>query len=148
MNRKLCVSVSVLAIVWGAPGLVLAAEADAPVLEELVVTAQKREESLQKVPIAVSAFNQDALKAQRIDGGVNLVNAVPNLTYTRRALSSNFQIRGIGAQLFSVSGDDGVGVHHNNVPLTTNRLFDADFYDVERVEVLRGPTAAMPLAGW
>jgi outer membrane receptor protein involved in Fe transport len=143
VNLKLCVSVSAMAVLCGAPGLALAAEADTSVLEELVVTAQKREESLQKVPIAVSAFNQDALKAQRIDGGVNLVNAVPNLTYTRRALSSNFQIRGIGAQLFSVSGDDGVGVHHNNVPLTTNRLFDADFYDVERVEVLRGPQGTL-----
>ncbi|MFC3076696.1 TonB-dependent receptor [Phenylobacterium terrae] len=122
------------------PGLAAAQDS---VVEELIVTAQKREESVQDVPIAVSAFGEEALKARRIDGAQNLVESVPNLTFTRRALRSNFQIRGVGAQLVSASGDDGVGVHHNNVPLTTNRSADAEFYDVERVEVLRGPQGTL-----
>ena len=66
--------------------------------------------------------------------------AVPNVTFSRGNFGGyNFQIRGIGAQLIATTGDDGVGVHHNNVPLTANNLADADFYDVDRVEVLRGP---------
>ncbi|MDX9996933.1 MAG: TonB-dependent receptor [Phenylobacterium sp.] len=133
---------------WGASALVLALAASGPaaaqsVVEELIVTAQKREESVQDVPIAVSAFGEEALKARRIDGAQNLVESVPNLTFTRRALRTNFQIRGVGAQLVSASGDDGVGIHHNNVPLTTNRSADAEFYDVERVEVLRGPQGTL-----
>ena len=113
------------------------------VIEELVVTAQKREESIQDVPIAVSAFGGEQLKAQGIDTAGNLVQSIPNLTYTRRSLRTNFQIRGVGAQLISASGDDGVGIHVNNAPLTSNRIADAEFYDVERVEVLRGPQGTL-----
>ena len=53
------------------------------VIEELVVTAQKKEEALQDVPIAVSAFDQNALEKSKIDGGPNLVLAVPNVTSPR-----------------------------------------------------------------
>ncbi|WP_337188200.1 TonB-dependent receptor [Phenylobacterium sp.] len=119
-----------------------AAQGDS-ILEELIVTAQKREQSVQDVPIAVSAFSQQALKAQGIDGPGNLVQSVPNLTFTRRSQRTNFQIRGVGAQLVATGGDDGVGIHHNNVPLTSNRAADAEFYDVERVEVLRGPQGTL-----
>ena len=112
-------------------------------LDELVVTAQKREESVQNVPIAVSAFSEQALRAQGIDGVGNLVQSVPNLTFQRRSLRTNFQIRGVGAQLIAATGDDGVGAHHNNVPLTANRIADAEFFDVERVEVLRGPQGTL-----
>ncbi|HEY9219695.1 MAG TPA: TonB-dependent receptor [Phenylobacterium sp.] len=139
--RNLLLGASALSLTLGVPAI--AAAQEGTVIEELVVTAQKREESVQDVPIAVSAFSEEALKAQRIDGAGNLVQSVPNLTFTRRALRTNFQIRGVGAQLVSASGDDGVGVHHNNVPLTTNRIADAEFYDVERVEVLRGPQGTL-----
>ncbi|MGH6998743.1 MAG: TonB-dependent receptor plug domain-containing protein [Phenylobacterium sp.] len=141
MSKALLASASALALVWSTP--VWAQSSGGNVIEELIVTAQKREESVQDVPIAVSAFSEQALKSQGIDGAGNLVQSVPNLTFTRRALRTNFQIRGVGAQLVSTGGDDGVGIHHNNVPLTSNRLADAEFYDVERVEVLRGPQGTL-----
>ncbi|WP_309646617.1 TonB-dependent receptor [Phenylobacterium sp.] len=142
MTKARMMSASALALALAVPGWA-AAQSGGSILDELVVTAQKREESVQDVPIAVSAFSEQALKAQGIDGAGNLVQSVPNLTFTRRALRTNFQIRGVGAQLISLSGDDGVGIHHNNVPLTANRLADAEFYDVERVEVLRGPQGTL-----
>ena len=141
MSKALLASASALALVWSTP--VWAQSSGGNVIEELIVTAQKREESVQDVPIAVSAFSEQALKSQGIDTAGNLVQSVPNLTFTRRALRTNFQIRGVGAQLVSTGGDDGVGIHHNNVPLTSNRLADAEFYDVERVEVLRGPQGTL-----
>lgn len=52
-------------------------------IEELVVTAQKKAESIQDVPIAVSAFSQDALQKSRIDGGPNLVLAIPNVNFSK-----------------------------------------------------------------
>src|SRR6218665_2783170 len=66
------------------------------VIEELVVTAQKKEEALQDVPIAVSAFSQDSLQAQKIDGGPNLQQAIPNVSFARSNFTNsfNFQIRG------------------------------------------------------
>ena len=142
MLKAWILSGSALALVWSAPAYAQNVQ-ESSILEELVVTAQKREESVQDVPIAVSAFSQQALKAQGIDGAGNLVQSIPNLTFVRRDLRTNFQIRGIGAQLTATGGDDGVGIHLNNVPLTSNRLADAEFYDVERVEVLRGPQGTL-----
>jgi outer membrane receptor protein involved in Fe transport len=55
----------------------------------------------------------------------------------------NFQIRGIGSKLVARSGDAGTGIHLNNAPLISNNLFETEFYDVERVEVLRGPQGTL-----
>lgn len=115
----------------------------ASVVEELIVTAQKKEESVQDVPIAVSAFTANAMKAQGIEGARDLVQSVPNISFQRRTQRANFQIRGIGSQLSNVAGDDGVGIHLNNAPLTFNFLAESDFFDVERVEVLRGPQGTL-----
>ncbi|MFC3069564.1 TonB-dependent receptor [Phenylobacterium soli] len=113
-------------------------------IEELVVTAQKREEALQDVPIAVSAFNQDSLEKQKIEGGPNLVLAVPNVNFAKGNFTGyNFQIRGIGSKLTAGSGDAGIAVHLNNAPLISNNLFESEFYDLERVEVLRGPQGTL-----
>jgi outer membrane receptor protein involved in Fe transport len=113
-------------------------------LDELVVTAQRREEKLQEVPIAVSAFSGDMLRRQKIDGGPNLQLAIPNVTFAKSFYSGyNFQIRGIGTKQTAVTGDTSTGVHFNGAPLTSNRLFEAEFFDVERVEVLRGPQGTL-----
>jgi len=104
------------------------------VIEELVVTAQKKEEAIQDVPIAVSAFSEDALNKSKIDGGPNLVLAIPNVNFSKSNFTGyNFQIRGIGSKLVAASGDAGTGIHLNNAPLTANNLFETEFYDVERV---------------
>lgn len=119
-------------------------QAAAPIGADIIVTAQRREESVQDVPIAVSAFGEKALEAQRLDGGSELVRAVPNVTFAKGYFSGfNFQIRGVGTQLGTASGDAGVGIHLNNVPLTISRFFEDEFFDVERVEVLRGPQGTL-----
>jgi len=111
---------------------------------EIVVTAQKREEAIQDVPIAVSAFSQDSLEKAKIDGGPNLVLAIPNVNFSKGNFTGyNFQIRGVGAKLIASSGDAGTGIHLNNAPLTANNLFESEFFDVERVEVLRGPQGTL-----
>jgi outer membrane receptor protein involved in Fe transport len=113
-------------------------------LQEIVVTAQRREEKVQNVPIAVTALSGGALKIQQIDGGQDLEQAVPNMSFTRAAFgASDYQIRGIGYQVVSTAADAGVGVDENNVPLVVNRLADADFFDTQRVEVLRGPQGTL-----
>ncbi|MDP3853728.1 TonB-dependent receptor [Phenylobacterium sp.] len=139
LRRLLIVGVSAMAI-----GAVASPAWSQNVIEELVVTAQKREEALQDVPIAVSAFNQDALEKAKIDGGPNLVLAVPNVNFSKGNFTGyNFQIRGIGSKLVAGSGDAGTGIHLNNAPLISNNLFETEFYDVERVEVLRGPQGTL-----
>ncbi|WP_308238116.1 TonB-dependent receptor domain-containing protein [Phenylobacterium sp. J367] len=141
MRRVLVASASAAALI------AVAAPASAQgsnVIEELVVTAQKREEALQDVPIAVSAFSQETLERARIDGGPNLVLQVPNVQFSKGNFTGyNFQIRGIGSKLVSGSGDAGTGIHLNNAPLIANNLFETEFYDMERVEVLRGPQGTL-----
>jgi outer membrane receptor protein involved in Fe transport len=115
-------------------------------IEEIIVTAQKREESIQSVPIAVTALTADALTTQRINLAQDLPRAVPNLYFSRAGLGfneTNLQLRGIGYQLVNTSGDAGVGVHVNNAPLGVNRLGQSELYDIERIEVLRGPQGTL-----
>jgi Outer membrane receptor for ferrienterochelin and colicins len=113
-------------------------------LAEIIVTAQKRAENLQDVPIAVSAFSADTLQERGLNGGADLQIAVPNVSFGTTGFGRyNFQIRGIGAQIQGLSADTGVGIHENNIPLTVNRLAGAEFYDIERVEVLRGPQGTL-----
>ncbi len=121
-----------------------AGEGGAGVIEALVVTAQKREEAIQDVPIAISAFSQQALEAQKIEGGFDLLKAIPNVTFSKNNFSGyNFSIRGIGTKGISVATDPGVAVEFNGTPLIRNRLFEQEYFDVERVEVLRGPQGTL-----
>ncbi len=113
-------------------------------LGTVLVTTQKQEESIQDVPIAVSAFDQNALDDQQLVGGPDLVKSIPNVNFTKGNFGGfNFRIRGIGVDAVSTAADAGVGVHLNDVPLTGNSLFEAEFYDVERVETLRGPQGTL-----
>ncbi len=111
---------------------------------DVIVTAQKREESIQSVPIAVSAFSAENLDAMKIEGGSELMRAIPNVTFSKANFSMyNFSIRGIGTKAVSAASDPAVAVSFNNSPLIRNRLFEQEYLDVNRVEVLRGPQGTL-----
>jgi len=111
---------------------------------EIVVTAQKRVESVQDVPIAVTALSSKDLNDQKIEGGPDIMRAVPNLTFSKSNFTSyNVSIRGIGTKAISASTDPGVAISFNNMGLITNRFFEQEFFDLERVEVLRGPQGTL-----
>ncbi len=113
-------------------------------VDALIVTAQKREENIQDVPIAISAFSQQALNDQKIEGGFDLLKAIPNVTFSKNNYSGyNFSIRGVGTKAVSATTDPGVDVNFNNSSLLRNRLFEQEYFDVERVEVLRGPQGTL-----
>ena len=117
---------------------------EARTLGTVVVTTQKTEESIQDVPIAVSAFDEEALDKMQLAGGPDLVKSIPNVNFTKGNFGGfNFRIRGIGVDAVSTASDAGVGIHLNDVPLTSNSLFEAEFYDVQRVETLRGPQGTL-----
>ena len=113
-------------------------------VEEIIVTGQKKAERLQDVPIAISAFDMESLDAKKIEGGFDLLKAIPNVTFSKTNFSGyNFQIRGIGTQAISATTDPGVAVSFNNTTLIVNRLFEQEYLDIERVEVLRGPQGTL-----
>jgi iron complex outermembrane recepter protein len=112
--------------------------------DEIIVTAQKREERITDVPIAITALSSRALDDRKIEGGSELLRAVPNVSFSKTNFSMyNFSIRGIGTQSISASSDPAVAVSFNSTPLVRNRLFESEFFDLERVEVLRGPQGTL-----
>lgn len=111
---------------------------------DIVVTAQRRAEALQSVPIAVSAFSGEALERQQISNAQDLQLSLPNVTFTKTNFtSSSFTIRGIGDLCVGFSCDRATGIHLNDMPLVENRLFETEYFDLERVEVLRGPQGTL-----
>lgn len=120
-----------------------AVQAQSGAIEEVVVTAQRAEESLQEVPIAVSAFTGSMMEDKQIIGPSDLQLNSPNVSFTATNFGgSSFSIRGIGNLVVSASGEPGVSVHQDEIPVSTN-LPAAEFYDMERVEVLRGPQGTL-----
>ena len=112
-------------------------------VEEILVTAERSEQSIQDVPIAVSAFDSDALELQQIETFGDLQFNIPSITYTRGNFTAgSMSIRGVASAAVAASGDGAVAYHLDNVPLPTS-IFETEFYDIERVEVLRGPQGTL-----
>jgi iron complex outermembrane recepter protein len=112
---------------------------------EIVVTAQKRTERLQDVPVAVSVISGAALAAQ---GGVNIENAqylVPSLTFRKGAVSINQSLflRGVGTSTFSLAGEPSVSAVVDGVVYSRAGEAFSDLVDIERIEVLRGPQGTL-----
>ncbi|RJG52821.1 TonB-dependent receptor [Sphingobium terrigena] len=112
----------------------------------IVVTARRREETLVSVPIAVSAFSGDKLESQGAIDITDLANLTPNTTLeASRGTNSTLTafIRGVGQQ-DPVSGfEQGVGIYLDDVYLNRPQGAILDIYDVERIEVLRGPQGTL-----
>jgi outer membrane receptor protein involved in Fe transport len=116
----------------------------ASVIEEVVVTATKRESSLQDTAIAVTAFDQASLDRENIDDALDVQFSVPNLSFTKGNFTgSNLRIRGIGNNAVATSSDSGTAIAYNGMYLQTSAIFESEFFDVERVEVLRGPQGTL-----
>jgi len=113
-------------------------------IESVLVTAQKRTEDIQLVPIAVTALSSQQLNAMKIEGGPDLLKTIPNVTFSKNNFTGyNFSIRGVGTKAISATTDPGVAVAFNGAALIQNRLFEQEYFDVERVEVLRGPQGTL-----
>ncbi len=115
-----------------------------PVMEEIVVTAQKREESLYEVPVSVSAFDDGKLEQAIIDDVADLGRYAPSLTANNvSAGGSNIFMRGVGNEIIAVGADSSVAIYVDGVytPRFTSAL--NNFVDVERVELVKGPQGTL-----
>lgn len=123
-----------------------ARSASATNLDTVVVTARKREETLQDVPVAVTAFTADALDTLDVEDISDLDSQVPNLTiYAARGSSSTVTayIRGIGQSDPLWGVDPGVGIYLDDVYIARPQGALLDVFDVQRIEVLRGPQGTL-----
>jgi iron complex outermembrane receptor protein len=115
-------------------------------IEKVVVTARRREETLQDVPVSVTAFSADQLSKQGVPDVVALTNTLPNTTLkASRATNTTLTafIRGVGQADPLAGFEAGVGIYLDDIYLARPQGAVADIYDVERIEVLRGPQGTL-----
>jgi iron complex outermembrane receptor protein len=117
-------------------------------IEEVVVTARRREESVQQTPVSVAVMGSEALRMQSIDTFNKLNDAVPNLRINPGlpgggGSSSQIFIRGVGQIDYAAPGEPGVGVYVDDVYVSRSPGGNSGILDVERIEVLRGPQGTL-----
>ncbi|MEI9988590.1 MAG: TonB-dependent receptor [Rhizomicrobium sp.] len=114
-------------------------------LETVIVTAQKREQNLQDVPIAITALTTEQLQERHINNTKDLTGVVPGLQIKAGDASASPQIylRGVGSNDFNPTSNNSVGIYVDGVYLGSPLSQMAQFYDLERVEVLKGPQGTL-----
>lgn len=120
------------------------AQADETRLDEVVVTARRRAESLQEVPVAVSAFSEERLSDLQADDISGIQYSVPNL-YLDKGDGANavVYLRGVGQNDSLAFADPGVGIYVDDVFIARSQAAFLELFDVDRVEVLRGPQGTL-----
>jgi len=119
---------------------------DAGGLEEIVVTAQKRSESMQDVPISIQVFSADEIERLNIRNTIDLVRNVPNMIGINNVglpQAASYFLRGVGQDESISSLDPAVGTFVDGVYISRQIANNARLYDVDSVEVLRGPQGTL-----
>src|SRR5579872_6571497 len=161
LTRSTLVAIALCGWFVSTPGFAetpVKAAADSDGLQEIIVTAERREERLQDVPISVSAFSQEKLDAQGLRNIDDLARLSPGVAFSRNGMaassnyndeSSDINIRGID----STAGTSTTGIYIDDTPIQSRHLgfgavnaFPA-LFDLDRVEVLRGPQGTLFGAG-
>lgn len=145
-KQRLIVSHLAMALAATSVGFVPTVALAQATLEEVVVTARKREETLQETPVAVSAFTGEGLTELGINDIADLTRVVPNVDmYTGNGTtgSGNVFIRGIGARNTGVNFDSGVGIYVDGVYVSRADGAVLDNVDIQSVQVLRGPQGTL-----
>ena len=113
-------------------------------LEEVVVTAQKREESLQNVPISISVFNEETFNKRQVDAIGEIAMIIPSFEFARPPSDSpGVTFRGIGTQAGNVAFDNSIGMFLDGAFLGNVRLYGHTLFDVQRVELIKGTQSTL-----
>ncbi|MFT6434637.1 MAG: iron complex outermembrane receptor protein [Candidatus Azotimanducaceae bacterium] len=110
-------------------------------MEVVTVVARNYKESLQDVPVAVTTIGEDAMNAFRIDEATDLVSRIPALNVSVGGSGSGAQItlRGVGSSFISNAFDSAVALNYDGISVSTQRLLQSAFFDVEQIALLKGP---------
>jgi len=109
-------------------------------VQQIIVTAEKRSEDLQDVPIAIQAYTSDQLQNSAVSKLTDVMQLAPNLNLVEQnALSQHIVIRGVGTNEFFGNAPSSVGIYMDEVTLNSSYMSTLSLFDMERVEVLRGP---------
>ena len=138
-------SITIAVALWAAPAMAQGASADSDGIEEIVVTAQKRAQSLQDVPMAISAVSGDTLRDAGTIGIDGLANLVPSLATVsnNQPLAQSYRIRGLGSDPSIPTFEPSVALFIDGVYMPRTGLGVDDLVDIARVEVLKGPQSTL-----
>ena len=126
--------------------IVQAQAVDKSLLDEIIVTAEKREASLQDTPISIAAFNENALESLGVEEAGDIAEFVPNLSIRKQPSSDDnfgFAIRGVAAGETALFTEPTVGLYIDGVYIGRQTGSAFELNDLERIEVLRGPQGAL-----
>ncbi|MBX3705367.1 MAG: TonB-dependent receptor [Pseudomonadales bacterium] len=112
-------------------------------IEEIVVTAEKRETALMRTPLSVSAFSADTIVNRQLFDPRRLEQFVPSMTYQEAPAGVAINLRGIGTDNTGVGGDTGVSMYVDGIVLGHPFANASTLHDLERIEVLRGPQGTL-----
>ena len=115
-------------------------------LEEIVVTAQKREEAIEDAPISLLVFDEESLERKGINGLADIKGSAPGLqveTFSTANSTLQLYIRGVGIVDSQITQDPAIGVYVDGAYLARSMGLAVDFADIERIEVLRGPQGTL-----
>ena len=139
--RVLCVTAAALVT---APFTSIASQSSALVIEEVLVTAQKKSESAKEVPMAIQAYSGDMLERSGVTNAADLTQVTPGLTYAKSPANTPiFTIRGVGFNTSNLSSTPTVGLYVDEVSYAYPYMMNGMLYDMERVEVLKGPQGTL-----
>ena len=141
MHSRLILMLAAIAVALPA-SLTVAQETEEPI-EEIIVTAQRVDEDIQDVPIAVTALTDTMIEDQQVITPSDLQLNAPGVTYTATNFGgSSFSIRGVGSLAIGSASIAGVSAHMNEIAVPSN-LNSIEFFDLQRVEILRGPQGTL-----
>jgi iron complex outermembrane receptor protein len=153
LAAQLCAGVTYAALIVATPAMAQTAEAGADDVAasapadnagEIIVTAQRREQSLNSVPMSITAIGGDQLTAQGISTVADLAKIVPGLTFTQSQIATPvYTIRGVGFYESTLAASPAVSVYVDEVPLPFAILTQGAALDLSRVEVLKGPQGTL-----
>jgi len=134
-KHRLAAAVSAVVMASALPG-----PAAAQMLEEVIVTATKRSESVMDVPLAITAISGKMIQAANLDNVKDLIAFTPGVTgNSKDSFIDVVSVRGIITNDFGVGGDPSIGLYKNGLYQGRNGSAVTSLYDIERAEVLRGP---------
>ena len=136
------VTTAIMSMLAMTPTQLRAQSAGQAALEEVVVTAQKRSESAQTVPISLTAFSGETLESLGVQETRDLPLVTPGLVISQIS-SAQITLRGVSTSNLNLSGDPGVGVYLDDVYIARASAAFQDFFDTDRIEVLRGPQGTL-----
>jgi iron complex outermembrane recepter protein len=119
------------------------ADAAPPAIGEIVVTANKRSENLQKVPITIAAFTGKTLAAQGVESVVDLPELTPGLGFTRTLVGTNAFLRGVGTTSAGYSTEVPIATYVDGLYMPNSAASSFSFNNIERIEVLKGPQGTL-----